>query len=75
MENDPKSEARESEQYELEPDLEAGLRGRARLGAEAIATAYIGFIAISAAATGIYFIMFPELGALSFDVFGRPRGR
>lgn len=75
VENDPKSEASEQGQYELEPDLEAGLRGRARLAAEAIAAAYIGFIAITASATGIYFIMFPELGALSFDVFGRPRGR
>lgn len=75
MEDEAKNGASEPEQYELEPDVEVGLRGRARLAAEAIATAYIGFIAVTAAATGIYFIMFPELGALSFDVFGRPRGR
>jgi hypothetical protein len=60
--------------YELEPDREPGLRGRARILAEAIAAAYIGFIALTASITGIFFIMFPELGALAYDVFDRPRG-
>jgi hypothetical protein len=53
LEDEPKNGAGEPEQYELEPDVEVGLRGRARLAAEAIATAYIGFIAVTATATGI----------------------
>src|SRR5512143_1218667 len=64
----------EAPKIELEPDLEPGLRGGARLAANALATLYIALIAASASASGIYFIMFPELGALSYDVFERPRG-
>jgi hypothetical protein len=48
---------------------------RMRLLAEAIALAYIAVIAETAFFTGAFFIMFPELGALSQDVFTRPRGR
>lgn len=65
----------ESPKIELEPDVYPGLHSRARLAADAIATLYIALIAATASATGIYFIMFPELGALSYDVFERPRGR
>ncbi len=68
-------DAVQSGEYELEPDRDTGLTGRARLAADAIATIYIAAIAATASFTGIYFIMFPELGALSYDVFGRPRGR
>jgi hypothetical protein len=46
-----------------------------RLAAEAIALAYIAVIAEIAFASGAFYIMFPELGALSHDVFTRPRGR
>ncbi len=75
MTSAPDSDTFQRGEYELEPDREAGLRGRARLAADALATIYITLIATVAAASGIYFIMFPELGALSYDVFGRPRGR
>lgn len=45
-----------------------------RLGAELIAIAYIALIAEIAHATGAFYVLFPELGALSHDVFTRPRG-
>ena len=45
-----------------------------RLGAELIAIIYIALIAGIAHATGAFYVMFPELGALSHDVFTRPRG-
>lgn len=35
---------------------------------------YIAVIAVIAGATGAFYILFPELGALSHDVFTRPRG-
>lgn len=43
--------------------------------AEALALIYIAVIAQTASATGAYYILFPELGALSYDVLGRPSGR
>ena len=45
-----------------------------RLGAELIAIVYIALIAGIAHATGAFYVLFPELGALSHDVFTRPRG-
>ncbi len=45
-----------------------------RLGAELIALIYIAIIAEIAYSTGAYYVLFPELGALSHDVFTRPRG-
>jgi HPP family protein len=45
-----------------------------RIGAELIALAYIAVIAEIAYATGAFYVMFPELGALSHDVFTRPHG-
>jgi len=60
--------------YELEPEPDHGLRGRYLLAAAAVAMVYIAFIAWVAGATGAFYIMFPELGALAYDVFGRPRG-
>ncbi len=35
---------------------------------------YIGLIALIAGASGLYYILFPELGALGHDIFNRPRG-
>src|ERR1700691_919303 len=46
-----------------------------RLLSDLIAVIYIGFIAAVASALGAIYVLFPELGALSWDVFGRPRGR
>jgi hypothetical protein len=48
--------------------------GYYRLAGEIIALLYIAVIAEIAYATGAFYIMFPELGALSHDVFTRPRG-
>jgi hypothetical protein len=45
-----------------------------RIGAELIAIVYIALIAEIAHATGAFYVLFPELGALSHDVFMRPRG-
>ena len=56
------------------PAGQAGLAGSGRLAAEAIALVYIGVIASIASATGAFYVLFPELGALSHDVFTRPRG-
>ena len=50
------------------------LKGRERIAGELIALVYIAFIAWVAGATGAFYILFPELGALSHDVFTRPRG-
>src|SRR5215467_8791822 len=50
------------------------LGGRSRLAGELIALIYIATIAEIAYATGAFYILFPELGALSYDVFTRPRG-
>ena len=52
----------------------APLHGLCRLGGELIALAYIGIIAQIAVATGAFYVLFPELGALSHDVMTRPRG-
>jgi len=45
-----------------------------RFGAELIAFFYIAVIAEIASATGAFYVLFPELGALSHDVFTRPHG-
>lgn len=45
-----------------------------RIAAELLALAYIAIVAEVAVATGAFYILFPELGALSHDVFTRPRG-
>ncbi len=45
-----------------------------RLAAELIALVYIAAIAEIAYLTGAFYVLFPELGALSHDVFTRPRG-
>jgi hypothetical protein len=41
---------------------------------ELLALVYIAIIATIASVTGAFYIMFPELGALSHDVYTRPRG-
>ncbi len=52
----------------------APLDGIYRLGGELIALVYIAIIAEVALATGAFYVLFPELGALSHDVMTRPRG-
>jgi len=53
---------------------ERRLGGGPWLAAELIALVYIAAIAEIAYATGAFYVLFPELGALSHDVFTRPRG-
>ncbi len=72
---DPSIKSEGAGWYELEPEPVAGLHGRALLAAVALAMVYIAMVAAVAGATGAFYIMFPELGALAYDVFGRPRGR
>ena len=50
------------------------LRGKRRLAAEVLALAYIAIVAEVAIASGAFFILFPELAALSHDILTRPRG-
>jgi hypothetical protein len=52
----------------------APLDGLYRIGGEMIALVYIAIIAEIALATGAFYVLFPELGALSHDVMARPRG-
>ena len=49
--------------------------GTIRRLADLVALIYIGFIATAATVTGAYYMLFPELSALSWDVMERPRGR
>ncbi len=56
------------------PPRIVGLRGKRRIAAEVIAMVYMAIIAEVAIATGAFYILFPELGALSHDIFTRPRG-
>jgi hypothetical protein len=59
----------------IRPDGAARALGRwHRFGAELIALIYIAVIAQIAYATGAFYVLFPELGALSHDAFTRPRG-
>jgi hypothetical protein len=51
------------------------LSGRRWLTAELLGLIYIGTVAAIASATGAFYILFPELGALSYDTLTRPRGR
>ncbi|MGO9451578.1 MAG: HPP family protein [Candidatus Binataceae bacterium] len=53
---------------------ESALAGGYRLAAEAASLIYIAVIASIAFTTGVFYVLFPELGALSNDVFTRPRG-
>src|SRR3984893_11227944 len=55
--------------------LASPLHGSYRLAGELIALLYIAIIAEIASATGVFYVLFPELGALSHDVLTRPRGR
>lgn len=51
------------------------LEGGIRRTADIVALVYIGVIATVASVTGAFYVMFPELAALSWDVMERPRGR
>jgi hypothetical protein len=47
----------------------------AKLFAEFLAVMFDGGIGLAADTTGISLILFPEIAALAFDVFSRPRGK
>lgn len=53
----------------------SGLGASHRLIAEVLALLYIAVIAIIAHDSGAYYILFPELGTLAYDVLVRPQGR
>jgi transposase len=55
--------------------LAAVMARRRQWAGDLVALVYMAIIAIIAAATGAFYVLFPELGALSHDVFTRPRGR
>lgn len=50
------------------------LSPRRRVAAEIVSLLYIAIIALVANTTGAFYVLFPELGALSHDVFTRPHG-
>jgi len=54
---------------------QALLPGAKQRAADLVALIYIGFIATVATVTGIYYMLFPELSALSWDVMELPNGR
>src|SRR6266481_1254156 len=56
----------------VQPDQR--LIGRNFIFAALATAAYIGFIAWVAGRSRLFYIMFPELGALAYDVFSRPSG-
>ncbi len=49
-------------------------RARAQWLAEPASALYIGAIALIAHAAGLFYVLFPELGALGHDILKRPRG-
>jgi hypothetical protein len=67
--------ARADQSNDLEREPHPGLERGYLLAACAVATLYIAIVAAVAGATGAFYIMFPELAALAYDVFSRPRGR
>jgi hypothetical protein len=62
------------EQRAFNETCDSGSGSWYRIAAELIGLIYIAIIAGIASATGVFYLMFPELGALSHDVFTRPRG-
>ena len=54
--------------------IQRGLTSLSRELGEWAAGGFIAVIAIAADLTGIYFLLFPELGALAFDILKRPQG-
>src|SRR5690242_12671657 len=63
-----------AERFTPARNAERKLAGRYQLAGELLALIYIAAIAEIAYATGAFYVLFPELGALSHDVFTRPRG-
>jgi len=50
------------------------LRGSHALFAQGLAVIYMALISVFASASGLHLLFFPELAALSYDVFRRPLG-
>jgi hypothetical protein len=51
-----------------------GVAAWPRIAGEVLSLLYIALIATIASVTGAFYVMFPELGALSHDVYTRPKG-
>jgi len=64
-----------TDQLDLSQPARRELALSTRRLADAMALLYIGVIASVASLTGAFYVMFPELGALSWDVMEHPRGR
>jgi len=64
-----------TDQLDVSEPETRGLAVSTRRLADALALIYIGVIASVASLTGAFYVMFPELGALSWDVMEHPRGR
>jgi hypothetical protein len=58
----------------MTPEGMRGVRAPPEWVAEISTTLYIGLIALAAQASGYFYILFPELGALGHDILKRPRG-
>ncbi len=63
-----------TDQLDMSEPEARGLAVSTRRLADAVALIYIGVIASVASLTGAFYVMFPELGALSWDVMEHPRG-
>jgi hypothetical protein len=61
---------------ERENDFGDGLETIAwpRVAGELVSVVFVALIATIATVTGAFYVMFPELGALSHDIFTRPHG-
>jgi hypothetical protein len=63
-----------TDQLDLSQPARRELALSTRRIADTMALLYIGVIASVASLTGAFYVMFPELGALSWDVMEHPRG-
>lgn len=59
---------------ELSPTLSPALHGQMKIAGEGLAVLFLGIIAAISTLPGAALVFFPELGALAYDVFTRPRG-
>ena len=61
-------------QTEVQSKVQNWFSAIPRWTGDVVALVYISLIATIASVTGAFYVMFPELGALSEDVYTRPRG-
>ena len=66
---------RRSLDHRVSPSYFRLVKYTTRLFAEFLAVAFVGGIGFAVDVTGTSFILFPEIAAISYDVFTRPRGK